>query len=120
MKFIKDLIENEINRTGDTTSARLLHVDNPSILFRGNNAAPRIITAFVHDNSGSYLMDTLGGPLNEVIRDPRLQDFSIASTIPAEERDQNLRHIETVAKMFLDAIVDSADAFPSYIYSKLD
>jgi hypothetical protein len=84
-------------------------------LFRGNNAAPRIITAFIHDKAGSYLTDTLGSLLSDVIRDPRLQDFSIAPNIPAEERDKNLRHIQIVAQSFLDAIVESTESFPMYL-----
>ena len=106
MSFVKDLAEDEITRT-----------DNPSILFRGNNAPPRILTAFIHSQAGSYLTETLGNLLRDVIEDPRVQDFSVASTIPPEEREQNLRHIQTIAKSFLDAIVDSTGSFPAYVPS---
>lgn len=104
MAFVKNLAEDEINRT-----------DNPAILFRGNNAPPRILTTFIHSQAGSYLSDTLGSLLRDVIQDPRLQAFSVASTIPPEEREQNLRHIQTIAKSFLDAIVDSTGSFPPYV-----
>ena len=89
-------------------------IDNHSILFRGNNAAPRIITAFIHAQAGSYLNNILGSHLSEVIRDPRLQGFSVASTLSDDQREQNLRHIQTISKSFLDAIVESTDAFPLY------
>ena len=92
----------------------MLTKENHSILFRGNNAAPRIITAFIHAQAGSYLTDTLGTLLNDVIRDPRLQEFSVASTVAPEQRELNLRHIQTIAQNFLDAIVGSANSFPSY------
>jgi hypothetical protein len=88
--------------------------ENHSILFRGNNAAPRIITAFIHTQSGSYLSNTLGPLLSDVIRDPRLQDFSVAPNISPEEREKNLRYIQVIAKDFLDAIVKSSDTFPLY------
>lgn len=103
MSFVKNLAEDEINKT-----------DNPAILFRGNNAPPRILTTFIHSQAGSYLNDTLGALLRDVIQDPRVQEFSVASTIPTEEREQNLRHIQTIAKNFLDAIVDSTGSFPPY------
>jgi neurofibromin 1 len=102
-QFVKDLIEMEINRT-----------ENFAILFRGNNAAPRIITAFVHMRAGHYLSDTLGTLLREVFSDPRLQNFSVAAEIDPEEREGNLQYIKTIAKKFLDAIVGSADSFPLY------
>jgi hypothetical protein len=86
--------------------------DSYSILFRGNNAAPRIITAFIHAQSGSYLSNTLGPLLNNVIQDPRLQEFSVASNIAPERRVANIQYIQTIAQSFLDAIVDSADSFP--------
>lgn len=82
------------------------------MLFRGNNAAPRIITAFLHAQAQNYLTDTLGPILSDAIRDPRLQGFSTASTLPPEERENNLQYIQVVAKRFLDAIVKSADALP--------
>jgi neurofibromin 1 len=103
MAFVKNLAEDEINRT-----------DNPAILFRGNNAPPRILTTFIHAQAGLYLSETLGPLLRDVIQDPRVQDFSVASTVPSEEREQNLRHIQTIAKSFLDAIVHSAGSFPPY------
>ena len=106
MAFVKNLAEDEINKT-----------DNPAILFRGNNAPPRILTTFIHSQAGSYLNDTLGTLLRDVIQDPRVQEFSVASNIPPEEREQNLRHIQTIAKGFLDAIVDSTGSFPPYVPS---
>jgi len=104
MQFVKDLIEMEINRT-----------ENFAILFRGNNAPPRIITAFVHMRAGHYLSDTLGPLLREVFRDRRLQGFSVSSEVDAEEREANLHYIQTVAKKFLDAIVGSVSSFPPYL-----
>jgi hypothetical protein len=58
------------------------------------------------------LNDTFGALLNEVIHDPALKDFSVASNIPPDERERNIHHIQTVAKKFLDAIVQSTDSFP--------
>jgi len=101
MPFVKNLIENEVNKT-----------ENASIIFRGNNAAPRIITAYIHSQSGSYLKDTLGSLINDVIVDPRLQEFSVSSSVPEEQREENLRYIQTVAKLFFDAIVNSPNSFP--------
>lgn len=92
-------------------------LENFQILFRGNNAAPRIITSFVHMCAGHYLSDTFGPLLREAFRDPRLQGFSVSPEVDAEERDANLRYIQTVAKKFLDAIVGSADSFPPYYSS---
>ena len=104
MQFVKDLIEMEVNRT-----------ENFAILFRGNNAPPRIITAFVHMRAGHYLSDTLGPLVREVFRDRRLQGFSVSSELDAEEREANLHYIQTVAKKFLDAIVGSLGSFPPYL-----
>lgn len=73
------------------------------------------MTAFIHAHAGSYLNDTLGALLSDVIRDPRLQDFSVASNIPPDQREQNIRYIQTVAKKFLDAIVGSTDSLPAYV-----
>jgi hypothetical protein len=82
-------------------------------LFRGNNAAPRIITTFIHAQAGSYLSDTLGALLMSVIRDQRLQNFELnPSKVAPEQRTRNLRNIQAIAKNFLDAIVASADALP--------
>jgi hypothetical protein len=89
--------------------------DNHAILFRGNNAAPRIITAFIHAQADTYLKDNLGPLISEAIRDPRLHTFSTASNISSSEREANLRYIQIVAKRFLDAIVNSADTLPAYI-----
>jgi neurofibromin 1 len=61
------------------------------------------------------LNDILGTLLNDVIRDPRLQEFSVASNVSSEQREQNIRYIQTVAKNFLDAIVGSANSFPPYV-----
>jgi hypothetical protein len=112
MSFVKRLVENEINRTGTCILCPSNMIESYSILFRGNNAAPRIITAFIHAQSGSYLSSTLGPLLSDVIQDPRLQDFSVASNVAPEQRVANLQYIQTIAQSFLDAIVDSADSFP--------
>ena len=112
MSFVKRLVENEINRTGTCILCPSNMIESYSILFRGNNAAPRIITAFIHAQSGSYLSSTLGPLLSDVIQDPRLQDFSVASNVAPEQRVTNLQYIQTIAQSFLDAIVDSADSFP--------
>ena len=63
--------------------------------------------------------DTLGTLLTDVIRDPRLQDFSVATNVPPDQREQNIRYIQTVAKKFLDAIVGSTNSLPTYIPSPI-
>jgi len=113
MPFVKGLIESEIDRTGTNHASCCLTPENHSILFRGNNAAPRIITAFIHSQAGSYLTDTLGSLLNEVIHDPKLYEFSVASSISPEQREENIRYIQIVAKKFLDAIMDSTNSLPT-------
>jgi neurofibromin 1 len=51
------------------------------------------------------------------IRDPRLQNFELnPSKVTPEQRSRNIRNIQAIAKNFLDAIVDSADALPLYVY----
>ena len=115
IQFVKNLIEHEIKRTGNLPVVLMLIIqENHAILFRGNNAAPRIITAFIHLQADNYLNDTLGTLLSDAIRDPRLQGFSTSSNISALERETNLRYIQYVAKRFLDAIVNSADSLPPY------
>jgi hypothetical protein len=114
MSFMKRLVEDEINRTGTASMSKTNCSENHSILFRGNNAAPRIITAFIHSQSGSYLFNTLGPLLSDVIRDPRLQEFSVAANTLPEQREANLRYIQVIAKTFLDAIMKSSDTFPLY------
>jgi hypothetical protein len=112
MSFMKRLVEDEINRTGRGSLFKSNYSENHSILFRGNNAAPRIITAFIHSQSGSYLANTLGPLLSDVIRDPHLQEFSVAANTVPEQREANLRYIQVIAKNFLDAIMKSSDTFP--------
>src|SRR5580704_4464095 len=61
IQFVKNLIEHEIKRTGNLPVVLMLIIpENHAILFRGNNAAPRIITAFIHLQADNYLNDTLG------------------------------------------------------------
>jgi len=50
--------------------------------------------------------------MKEVIRDPRLQDFSTGGNLSLEEKEANLRYIQVIAKKFLDAIVNSAETLP--------
>ena len=88
------------------------YLESHSVLFRGNNAAPRIITSFLHTQVEGYLADTLGPIMKEVIRDPRLQDFSTGGNLSLEEKEANLRYIQVIAKKFLDAIVNSAETLP--------
>lgn len=61
------------------------------------------------------MSDTLGSLLNDAIRDPRLQEFSVASNVLSDVREQNIRYIQIVAKNFLDAIAGSAKSFPPYV-----
>ena len=61
------------------------------------------------------MSDTLGTLLSDVIRDPRLQEFSVGSNVSSEQREQNIRYIQIVAKNFLDAIAGSANSFPTYL-----
>jgi hypothetical protein len=118
VKFVKNLVEHEISRTGNIMIWSVAHSpDGHSVLFRGNNAAPRIITTFLHTQADTYLADILGPVLRKAIRDPHLQEFSTGSSLPREEREANLRYIQVVAKEFLDAIVNSGDALPLCILS---
>jgi len=88
-------------------------LENYTMVFRGNNAAPRIITAFIHSQAGSYLSDTLGPLLRRVIRDPRLKEIDLdLSKVAPEERLRNIGNIQAIAQSFLDAIFESADNIP--------
>lgn len=93
--------------------------ENEASLFRNNTTGLRLLSTFAKIHGYTYLR-SLVEPLVKIMHDrPGHKSYDIDPLrATSQNRDENLKSVETVASAFLELITSSVHSFPPYVCTK--
>jgi hypothetical protein len=101
-RFLSQLLYREIKRTEQETT-----------LFRTDSMATKSVRNYLKLLATSYLTDTMGPIIDEVIKSPAGYEVDPAKVTPDEDVDENMKKLEATAQRVLDAFVKSVANCPA-------
>eukprot|EP01105_Mastigella_eilhardi_P020425 TRINITY_DN4865_c0_g1_i2.p1 TRINITY_DN4865_c0_g1~~TRINITY_DN4865_c0_g1_i2.p1 ORF type:complete len:783 (+),score=217.54 TRINITY_DN4865_c0_g1_i2:57-2405(+) len=93
---------------------QVAEMTDPSLMFRANSAATKLMTSYTKVAANQYIVDTLAQPINFIVENIDIMDYEIDPTRleVAIDVEQNAGHLSKLCKMFVDRIMASDCPLP--------